>query len=103
MFVKSLLVFGALMFGGCVAGGSGDPEQGTATTYDNAHSSSLVQLLGGSSVQPADEGTCTFVIDRACHVGQCELGPNDTVQSFTETCCTAAGTCTVEHYRECGC
>jgi hypothetical protein len=105
MFVKSLLMSGALMFGACAASSTdgGDREQGTATTYDSAHSSSLVRLLGGPSVRPADEGTCTVVIDRACHVGQCELGPHDTVQSLTETCCTAAGVCTVEHYRECGC
>lgn len=105
MFVKSLFVFAALMFGGCVASSSdrSGPDPGTAATYDHAHSSSLVQLLTGSIAQPADEENCTVVVDRACHIGQCELGPHDTVESFTETCCSASGACTVEHYRECGC
>ncbi|HEX3766076.1 MAG TPA: hypothetical protein VHW23_45580, partial [Kofleriaceae bacterium] len=50
---------------------------------------------------PADE-TCTET-DGACHVGQCELGPHDTVQMITEVCCTPGGSCTTEHYRLCGC
>jgi hypothetical protein len=49
---------------------------------------------------PAAE-TCTET-DGACHIGQCELGPHDSVMQITEVCCTN-GVCTTERYRLCGC
>ncbi|MBJ6764158.1 hypothetical protein JGU66_25570 [Myxococcaceae bacterium JPH2] len=46
--------------------------------------------------------TCTDTYGE-CRVGQCELGPNDHFQIYTHTCCTAAGACTTQRIRLCGC
>jgi hypothetical protein len=52
--------------------------------------------------QPRSALTCTETFGE-CRVGPCELGPRDHFQIVTETCCTAAGSCTTRRYRLCGC
>ncbi|WP_158501820.1 hypothetical protein [Vitiosangium sp. GDMCC 1.1324] len=46
--------------------------------------------------------TCTETYGE-CRVGQCELGPADHFQIYTKTCCNAAGACTTQRIRLCGC
>jgi hypothetical protein len=90
---ESMLCGLVVAFAGCMSA----PPADHATAADE---SVQVQTIT-RSVSGAAE-TCT-ITEGACHVGQCELGPNDTVQRITEVCCTAPGVCTTENYRLCGC
>jgi hypothetical protein len=77
-------------------------EATTASTQQDETDMQQAQTIFRSQALPLPAAeTCTET-DGACHIGQCELGPHDTVMNITEVCCTG-GVCTTEHYRLCGC
>jgi hypothetical protein len=91
----------ALALGACAV-------QTSDTAGADVSASSEVQALDtlkpytGPSSTTADE-TCTETFGACKVVTMCEGIRNDTRQIITETCCTAPGQCTVEHYGLCGC
>jgi hypothetical protein len=82
----------ALSVVGC-GGGSGVLEEETTTQGPAAEAEGQVSQAAT---------TCTETWGQ-CRVGQCELGPNDTYQHYTQTCCTDTGVCTTQRWRICGC
>jgi len=67
----------------------------TTTNAEGEQVQTITRTVNGATE------TCTETLG-ACHIGQCELGPHDTVQRITEVCCTN-GVCETELYRLCGC
>jgi len=88
-----------LAIGACVDGPA-DVTPTASTQQDVIEQQAPMIFRSQALPLPAAE-TCTET-DGACHIGQCELGPHDTVQLITEVCCTG-GVCETEHYRLCGC
>jgi hypothetical protein len=78
-------------------------EPASSTSAQDVTSQPEIMIPRAMRFTPADDENCTDTFG-ACKVGQCELGPHDTVQRITEVCCDANGAnCTTELYRECGC
>lgn len=96
----STLAAGLVMMFAACAEPSATPDQGEAA----ASTASEIELSRGEAPRAATaaDETCTVTDEGACHVGQCELGPHDTVQRITEVCCTGS-VCETEFYRLCGC
>jgi hypothetical protein len=91
--LRGVLFMVALSVVGC--GGAPMELEEEALTEDSTST-----MPGGEVSQSAV--TCTETFGQ-CRVGQCELGANDTFQVYTKTCCDAAGACTTQRLRICGC
>lgn len=89
-----------LTFGACAVSTAVDPGDAVSTASDTEEVQMVNRSTGASST--AAGVTCTETLGVCRAVAKCESIP-DTRQMLTEVCCTAAGSCTTEHYFICGC
>jgi len=90
----------AMALGACEVSTGNDPEATVSPSSEIQALENLPPYTGRASI--AGE-TCTETFGVCKVVTVCEGIRPDTRQLITETCCTAAGVCTVEHYGLCGC
>lgn len=91
----------SLVFGACAVS-SGERTADSAATATDVQQVQTAYPAAASAAAASDV-TCTETFGECKVVATCEGIPNDTAQRITETCCTAAGSCTTELYRLCGC
>jgi hypothetical protein len=99
--LQSVLCGIALALGGCAVS-TGDAAEDHVSTASDVQEVRMAPGFTGPFSTAANV-TCTDTFGVCKVVSVCEGIRNDTRQIITETCCTAAGSCTTELYGLCGC